>query len=150
MKKLDSHALQKLRSQLEDLPPRQTLRPYDVIAQLAETITGVQARGYEIDDLVAVLNAAGITLARNTVRNYLSRALRERARNPVKTAVADVVRAPSGQDSGDGPAAPLPEHQGALARARERVQQRRNTNNAPDGAGRTAGSFAIVPDTEEL
>lgn len=78
--KIDASAVQKMRAQLEEMPPRERLRPYDVITQLAETIVSTQGRGYDVDDVMTVLRASGIELARNTVRTYLSRALATRAR----------------------------------------------------------------------
>jgi hypothetical protein len=143
MKKLDSDAFQKLKSQFEGLPPRQTLRPADVIAQLVETISGAQARGYEIDDVMAMLHAAGITLARNTVRNYLSRARaarRKRGKASPSPTVGTTNSAPSHTQSPAQPQEPA-----ALVRA----QQLRNTKTAHD-SGRRPGSFELVPDKEDL
>jgi hypothetical protein len=77
MKKLDDHAAETLITRIEQFTPRPKLRPYDVIARAAETFSSAQNRGADIDDLMTFLDELGITLARNTVRNYLSRALAE-------------------------------------------------------------------------
>jgi hypothetical protein len=173
MKKLDSHALQKLRTQLEELPPRQTLRPYDVIAHLAETITGAKARGYEIDDLISVLNTAGITLARNTVRNYLSRALAARrvrlqpsAAQSTTSAIAS--SAPSDAQRSTQPEQRLAQHrqepdvvpprqlapastlrERALAAAQTRAAE---TQVRDDAASSTSapGRFTLLPDSKDI
>jgi hypothetical protein len=84
-RKIEAATVRKLKEQLEELPQRETLRPYDVIAQLAETIASTQGRGYDIDDVMAVLHASGIELARNTVRTYLSRALAQHAPRNTQT-----------------------------------------------------------------
>jgi hypothetical protein len=109
------NTLQRLKAQLEHLPPRQTLQPYDVVAQLAETISSAQSRGYSIDDVVAMLNAAGIKLARNTVRNYLSRARAacgDASRQPVPLVVAPGadLRPEDGRRKTPSPVAPVDAH----------------------------------------
>jgi hypothetical protein len=151
MKKLDTQVLQILKLRLEDLPPREHLRPYDVIAQLAETISATRTRGYDIGDLVDVLADVGIKLSRNTVRNYLSRARRASAAR-MRSACPAATPTSNSAIEGASPktaAAPAPMTP-VLARALERAQQLRDSNNASDSAGRTAGSFTMVPDTEEL
>jgi hypothetical protein len=80
MKKLDERDAQTIIARIAEFPSRHKLRPYDVIARAAETFSNAQRRGCDIDDLMPVLRDMGITLARNTVRNYLSRALSEQRR----------------------------------------------------------------------
>jgi hypothetical protein len=149
MKKLDAQVLQKLKIRLEGLPPREHLRPYDVIAELAETITDTRSRGYDIGDLVAVLADAGITLSRNTVRNYLSRARRNRA--PAERSARPVAsNVTSEQASVEKSAAPAPVPDNAtqvLAHARERARALRESTDAA-AAQRSPGSFDLVPDSD--
>lgn len=164
MKKLDTIALQELKTQLEELPTRQTLRPYDVIAQLADTISGVRNRGYDIDDLVAVLNNAGIALARNTVRNYLSKARNARGDvgpNVAKPSQARVAVAPFQTSTEERPLNEPPSTAGLastsagsartdrLAIARERAQALREAR-ARETSPRLPGTFDLIADDPDL
>jgi hypothetical protein len=152
MKKLDTQVLQKLKLRLEDLPPRKDLRPYDVIAELAETIADTRSRGYAIGDLVAVLAEAGITLSRNTVRNYLSRARRaraalERSASPAAMAISSATIEQASVEQSAAPA-PLPDHAAqVLAHARERARALHESTVAA-ATPRSPGSFELVPDSD--
>ena len=99
MKKLEERDAQTIISRIEEFPSRRKLRPYDVIARAAETFSNAQRRGCDIDDLMPVLRERGITLARNTVRNYLSRALSEQR----------TMAKPSDAQHGTGALAPMEE-----------------------------------------
>lgn len=89
--------LETLKAEIEKLPPRRQLSPYEVVAELAESISGARTRGYDIDHIVTMLRAAGINLARTTVRNYLSRALRaaeSAPESPMQPAIANAAAPP--------------------------------------------------------
>lgn len=153
MKKLDTQILQKLKGRLEEMPPRQHLRPYDVIAELAESISGVRSRGYDLDDLVTVLSDVGIKLTRNTVRNYLSRA-RKRARDSGSTdpsrpaAVVEALSQAEAVPARDlAPASTLRERARAAAQARAAELQ-----ESADGAASASapGRFSLLPDTKDI
>ena len=94
MRKIDVDKVRALQSSLDALPARHTATPYEVIAELAETISRVRSRGYDIDHIVELLATAGIVLSRRTVRNYLTKARKTaHARNrsssaPVSASVA--------------------------------------------------------------
>jgi hypothetical protein len=79
MTKIDTNTVARIKQRLEALPPRQPMRPYDLIAQLTDSVSDSLERGYDIDQLMSLLEEEGIKLARNTVRNYLSRAKKDRA-----------------------------------------------------------------------
>jgi hypothetical protein len=155
MRKLDTNTLDALKARLDELPVRHRLRPFELIAQLSETLATARSRGYDLDDLVALLAEAGVTLSRNTVRNYLSRARRQvtHARGTSETPSGQLQPRPKedGRDrsSLSAEASANPNAPSALARARERAQQHRTTNNVSD-RGSAAGSFTIVPDTKDL
>lgn len=81
MKHVDDQVLDALKLHVKQLPARRKLRPYDVVAELAELYAGARTRGYDLDDLVRALERHGIKLTRTTVRNYLSRARASRPRD---------------------------------------------------------------------
>lgn len=94
MKKFDADAVQQLMARLEELPERRTLRPYDLIAQIEGQLSRVQGRGYDLDDLMAVLHEFGLELARSTVRNYLSRVRATHRKKPAPSEVTAFPRPP--------------------------------------------------------
>jgi hypothetical protein len=158
--KVDASAVQKMKAQFEEMPTRERLRPYDVIAQLAETIVTTQGRGYDVDDVMAVLRASGIELARNTVRTYLSRALATHGRSsPRLTQTSGSTRAAI-----EAPAVSPRANADINARARERAEADRpaallSTNNSTANAtpfksstdnAQLPGHFRVTPDRERL
>jgi len=116
--KLGAGTVEELKSEFEHMPARKSLRPYDVIAQLAEPIASARSRGYDIDDITAILHKAGITLARNTVRTYLSRARSAAARCNATSSSAANLPAPEQSERG----ASVLELARARARARDATQ----------------------------
>lgn len=158
--KVDASAVQKMKAQFEEMPTRERLRPYDVIAELAETIVTTQGRGYDVDDVMAVLRASGIELARNTVRTYLSRAVARHGRgSPRLTQTSGSQRAAT-----ETPSVSLRANADVNAPARELADTNRpatllSTNNSNASAtpfktqtdnAQLPGHFRITPDRERL
>lgn len=151
MKKLDVTTLQTLKTRFDALPHQHKLRPYEVIAELAETISDARHRGYDLDDLVAVLGEAGIRLSRNTVRNYLSRARRDRPAptqqtliKPEATNGASAEKA--SREKSDSASARPDRAAQVMASARVRAQTLRESDGA--STQHAPGSFELVPDSE--
>jgi hypothetical protein len=154
MKKLDATTLHTLKIRLGELPPLQRLRPYDVIAELADTMSEVRSRGYDLDDLVTLLTESGVTLSRNTIRNYLSRARRHRSQaarsdhyssTPTNNANGRQGSREEGETrpiaAGAPPSQPAARSALELARARARDSTCPAQSDLP-----TPGSFRIRPD----
>jgi hypothetical protein len=133
------------------LPPREHLRPYDIVAEPADTVTATRLAEYDIRDLVAVLAESGIKLARNTVRNYLSlvrraRAARSRAPNPDTTpTVNSTIEAAAHIRPTPGP----PPHGASrvLANDHTRACALRESNSVASPP-RAPGRFDLIPDSD--
>jgi hypothetical protein len=128
-------AVAALKNALAELPAasRTTMSTRHAIAELADTISGLRARGYTLDEVARILTERGIRVAPNTLRSYLGRQ-RSRRRATARSAEQAVG---GGRRSGDGtPEATPGETDAALAG---------DTATAPVGdmptamAGETAG-----------
>jgi hypothetical protein len=152
-KRVDTATVEQLKTRMAEAPARQTLRPYDVIAELAEGITNMQSRGYDIDDITALLQAEGIQIARNTVRTYLSRALKARA-NPHRLASAassTASRLQSAQDSVRAQNNSQASVTTAQIPNRAILPQRPNTvDSSSEEPQLRPGTWTITPDRERL
>jgi hypothetical protein len=154
MKKLDADTLHALKTRLAKLPTRQNFRAYDVVVELAETMSAARARGYEIDDLVMMLAEAGIKLSRNTVRNYLSQARRNRpviGRTTTHSSPSTVTT-PSCEPGGrervgaiSTAAKPSPRETPSVL---ERARELRASKQPDESHKHEPGRFALVPDTD--
>lgn len=173
MKKLDPGQIDALKARIEELPARHNSTPYQVVVQLTETILSARSRGNEIDEVVTLLASSGVRLSRNTLRNYLSRARKERAQlesqsarhvaphpairtadDAQKTRSRKMIEAPV-----DAPevlavqpeivtqsqASPSSVVTTARARAAELRQQREENSSPP-----TRGGFVLVPDSDDI
>lgn len=135
-RKFDATLVEDIKTHIAEWPQRKTLRPFDVIAQLAETIQSAKGRGYDIDDIMAILQKWDINLARSTVRTYLSRALAMQAQHGTQTAAA---RRP------EEPATVTPLRAiGAIEPVRP------NAAAASSKSLHTSGSFKVRPDTVDI
>ena len=138
MGKVDTSALETLSAQLEGLPARTTLTPYELVKKLAPMIGAAHARGQDFAAIGALLAGVGVRLKPATIRNYLWRATRE-ARDDDATVSAEapqIVREPAAPPPVASPpvTALSPVAQARLAGRKPSVQQ--------------AGRFELVEDKE--
>lgn len=84
----------RLSQKLEQLPEKKKteLTPKELIFENAEQLDSALERGYDYDDLVALLKDDGIKLSKTTLRQYLSEARKHRA-NPDERAADKTHRA---------------------------------------------------------
>ena len=71
----------RLSQKLEQLPEKKKteLTPKELIFEKSEQLDSALAKGYDYDDLVALLKEDGIQLSKTTLRQYLSEARKHRA-----------------------------------------------------------------------
>ena len=79
----------KLSQKLEQLPEKKKteLTPKEFIIENAEQLESVLKKGYDYEDLVAILKDDGIKISKTTLRQYLREARKTRA-NQDETAIA--------------------------------------------------------------
>lgn len=88
--------IRQLRQALTELPPHETsVSAMAAIAQLADDIRALKARGYTNALVVEILTAQGIPVSHATLRTYLSRI--ERSRQPKRKSKYETAgRTPAG------------------------------------------------------
>jgi hypothetical protein len=74
MNKVTQQTRDQLRSHVGELPTVRKIRPYDIVMTITDELEQARKRGYSLDDLVEILRSEGVTITRNTLRNYISRA----------------------------------------------------------------------------
>jgi biotin carboxyl carrier protein len=146
MKKFDTNTADELVTRLREKPARQTLTPFELIKRIHEQLSSAQGRAIDLDELMGELRDAGLTLKRNTVRNYLSRA---RAAQRNRTQHAQMASAPltasnqaaSPKPIGSAPFAPSPPPAAAT------TTRAATTTNVP---APSPGQWVMTPDREVL
>ena len=76
MGNFDVTALESLSEQLDNLPARKTLTPYELVRNLGPAIVAARDRGQDFKAIGGLLANFGVQLQPTTIRNYLWRARR--------------------------------------------------------------------------
>jgi hypothetical protein len=138
MAKIDAELINTLSTQIELLPQRTKMTPYQVVEQLAPLIAGACERGQDLEAIAKLLKGIGVHLAPVTVGNYLRRARREAARSPVHNPGQPVVMTP---------VAPSPEPRSTPTPVEDVPPTPRSRRVA---ATPTGGRFELVEDKKDL
>lgn len=94
MPKIDTTLIPALSEQIEKLPDRTTITPYELVKRVAPVIAAACDRGQDAAAITKLLQGMGVRLSPRTLRNYLSRARREEHSAPKEPPASTPAPAP--------------------------------------------------------
>ena len=136
----------RLSQKLEQLPEKKKteLTPKELIFEKSEQLDSALAKGYDYDDLVALLKEDGIQLSKTTLRQYLSEARKHRANQDERAADRTYRAEPALAQSDKGQHLPEPSVKKQTTQSaqrlpkklgKSRLQSDENPTRYPDGYG---------------
>jgi hypothetical protein len=146
MKKFDPNTADELVTRLLEKPARQTLTPFELIKRIHEQLSSAQERAIDLDELMGELRDAGLTLKRNTVRNYLSRARAAQRKRTQHAQMASTPLTASNQTASPKPIASAP-FAPSPPPAAATTTRAATTTNVPTPS---PGQWVMTPDREVL